>query len=68
MISLVCVCVQGGADRKGSAGPAVAVREPDGAGGGEEICSGEQCQTDRGQVGLGSRRVPSVSNFCTNSQ
>ena len=45
------VCVQGGADWKGPAGSAVAVWEPDGAGGGEEVRSGEQCQTDRGQVG-----------------
>lgn len=36
-------CVQGGADWEGPAGSAVAVGEPDGAGGGEEVCSGEQC-------------------------
>lgn len=56
MVGLISSILQGGANREGPSGSAVAVREPDGVGRGEEVCSGEQCQTDRGQVGLKSQR------------
>lgn len=60
MNSVASLCSQGGAHGEGPPGPAVAVREPDGAGGGEEVGGGEHGQTDRGQVGPPPRSCPFV--------